>query len=85
MFLQSVQLKRKAGLDGPAINRLVQVTSRFESDIFLTYKGRKVNLKSIMGVLSLAIPNHAELILEASGMDDKEALEEIKKTIESLS
>ncbi|MEH7014278.1 HPr family phosphocarrier protein [Neobacillus niacini] len=85
MVLKTIQLKRNAGLDSRAINQLVQVTSQFESDIYLTYNGHKVNCKSIMGVLSLAIPNNAEISLEASGSDDCEALKKIIETIESFS
>jgi phosphocarrier protein HPr len=85
MVLKTIQLKRKSGLDSRAINKLVQVTSQFESDIFLTYNGHKVNCKSIMGVLSLAIPNNAELCLEASGSDDWQAIKQLIETIESLS
>ena len=84
MVLKTIQLKRKAGLDSRAINQLVQVTSQFESDIYLTYNGHKVNCKSIMGVLSLAIPNNAEISLEASGSDYREAFNRLIETIESL-
>jgi phosphocarrier protein HPr len=84
VVLKTIQLNRKSGLDSRAINKMVQVTSQFESDIYLTYNGHKVNCKSIMGVLSLAIPNHAEISLEASGSDDHEALKQLIETIESL-
>jgi phosphocarrier protein HPr len=84
LVLKTIQLNRKSGLDSRAINQLVQVTSQFESDIYLTYNGHKVNCKSIMGVLSLAIPNNAEISLEASGSDDREALRQLIETIESL-
>jgi phosphocarrier protein HPr len=84
MVLKTIQLNRKSGLDSRAINQLVQVTSQFESDIYLTYNGHKVNCKSIMGVLSLAIPNNAEISLEASGSDDREAIKQLIVTIETL-
>lgn len=84
MVIKTIQLNRKAGLDSRAINQLVQVTSQFESDIYLTYNGHKVNCKSIMGVLSLAIPNNAEISLEASGSDDQEAIKQLVETIQTL-
>jgi phosphocarrier protein HPr len=84
MVLKTIRLNRKAGLDSRAINQLVHVTSQFESDIYLTYNGHKVNCKSIMGVLSLAIPNNAEISLEASGTDDQEALKQLVETIQTL-
>jgi phosphocarrier protein HPr len=84
MVLKTVQLKRKAGLDSRAVNQMVHVSSQFESDIYLSYNGHKVNCKSIMGVLSLAIPDNAEISLEATGSDDREAIKQLIETIESL-
>ncbi|MCM3691356.1 HPr family phosphocarrier protein [Neobacillus niacini] len=84
MVLKTIQLNRKSGLDSRAINQLVQISSQFESDIYLTYNGHKVNCKSIMGVLSLAIPKNAEISLEASGSDDREAIKQVIQTIETL-
>ncbi len=77
-------INRNAGLYARPVNQLVQNASRFNADIFLTYKGRKVNVKSVLGVLSLAIPKKAEIILEVSGDDEKEALREVINTLESF-
>lgn len=84
MVLKTIQLNRKAGLDSRAVNQLVYVSSQFESDIYLSYNGHKVNCKSIMGVLSLAIPDNAEISLEATGSDDREALTQLIETIQTL-
>jgi phosphocarrier protein HPr len=84
MIQQTVELNNKAGLYARSIRQLVEIASRFHSEIFLTHNERKVNLKSIMGVLSLAIPKQAEITLEVSGKDEKEALEQVMKTFESL-
>ncbi|MEH7500630.1 HPr family phosphocarrier protein [Neobacillus drentensis] len=84
MIQKTVTINRNAGLYAHPVNQLVQNASRFNADIFLTYKGRKVNVKSVLGVLSLAIPKKAEIILEVSGDDEKEALREVINTLESF-
>ncbi|MBI0580785.1 HPr family phosphocarrier protein [Neobacillus cucumis] len=84
MIQQSVKLQTKVGLYPPYITRLVQEASRFHSEIFMTHNGRKVNLKSMMGVLSLAVSKDAELTFEASGNDEEEALNQIISTVETF-
>lgn len=84
MIQKTVTINRNAGLYARPVNQLVQNASRFNADIFLTYKGRKVNVKSVLGILSLAIPKKAEIILEVSGDDEKEALREVVNTLESF-
>jgi phosphocarrier protein len=84
MIQQKIKLSRKA-LHPRFITQLVQEASRFNSDIFLTHNGNKVNAKSIMGILSLAIPTQAEITLEASGQDETEAIDQVIKKLESLS
>jgi phosphocarrier protein len=84
MIQQTVELNSSGGLYGRSVTELIQTASRYSSDIFLTYNGRKVNLKSILGVLSLGIQNKAEIKLEASGRDEEEALQQVIKTLTSL-
>ena len=84
MIQKTVTVNKNAGLYARPVNQLVQNASRFNADIFLTYKGRKVSVKSVLGVLSLAIPKQAEITLEACGDDEKEALREVINTLESF-
>ncbi|SMQ81390.1 HPr-like nitrogen-regulatory protein NPr [Bacillus sp. OV166] len=84
MIQETVTINRNAGLYAQPVNQLVQIASRFNADIFLTYKGRKVSVKSVLGVLSLAIPKQAEIILEVSGDDEIEALREVIHTLEMV-
>ncbi|OIK15717.1 hypothetical protein BIV60_08160 [Bacillus sp. MUM 116] len=84
MIQQLVKLQTKVGLYPPYISQLVQEASRFHSDIFMTHNGRRVNVKSIMGVLSLAVSKEAELTFEASGDDEEEALYQMIRTVESF-
>ncbi|MBT2757680.1 HPr family phosphocarrier protein [Mesobacillus foraminis] len=82
MIERTIRINRKAGLYAKPVNQLVQTASKFNADIFLTHNGRKVNVKSVLGVLSLAIPKQATIKLEVSGEDEYEALEEVVNTLE---
>ena len=60
---------------------LVQTASKFTSDITLTYNGKSVNLKSIMGVMSLGVGQNAEVTISAEGDDEKDAIAAIEDTM----
>jgi len=69
------------GIHARPATLLVQQASKFNSDITLDYKGKSVNLKSIMGVMSLGVGKGAEVSITADGADEKEAIEGIEDTI----
>ena len=54
----------------PAMD-LIEVAKTFDSDFTLTYSGKTVNLKSMMGVLSLGIPTKAKIVITADGDDEE--------------
>ena len=60
---------------------LVQTASRFTADIYLEYKEKKVNLKSIMGVMSLGIGQGADMKISAEGSDADAALKALEETL----
>lgn len=60
---------------------LVQTASDFKSDLQLTYEGKTVNLKSIMGVMSLGVGKNANITISANGDDEKDALDAVAKTL----
>ena len=59
----------------------MQEANKFHSAIFLTKDGKKVNAKSIMGIMSLALASGSEVVLEADGNDEQEALEALTEFI----
>ena len=59
----------------------VQAASKFSSDITLSYEGKSVNLKSIMGVMSLGVGQNAKVTITANGDDEKEALDTVAETM----
>lgn len=60
---------------------LVNQAGQFESEIELQYNDKTVNLKSIMGVMSLGIPKGAEIRITATGSDEESAIESITEII----
>ena len=66
--------------DSPA-TMLVQTASKFDSDIQLEYNGKKVNLKSIMGVMSLGVGKDAEITIYADGSDEQDAIQAISEVL----
>ena len=75
MLEKQVKVKLKTGLQARPAALFVQEANRFSSDIFLEKDGKKVNAKSIMGLMSLAISSGSEVGLIANGSDEVEAIE----------
>lgn len=71
----------ETGIHARPATLLVQAASKFNSDINLEYKGKSVNLKSIMGVMSLGVGQGSDVVISAEGADEKEAMEAIVKTM----
>ncbi|KQL54828.1 phosphocarrier protein HPr [Heyndrickxia shackletonii] len=62
------------GIHARPATLLVQTASKFDSEIQLGYNGKQVNLKSIMGVMSLGIGKDAQINISATGSDEQDAL-----------
>lgn len=75
MIQQEIEIINKLGLHARASAKLTQLAAKFKSDVFLTRNGRRVNAKSIMGVMMLAAGKGAKLTLEAEGADEQGAVE----------
>jgi phosphocarrier protein len=71
----------ETGIHARPATLLVQASSKFSSDIQIEYKGKKINLKSIMGVMSLGIGQGAEIKIIAEGSDEQAALQAINETL----
>lgn len=70
-----------SGLHARPATKLVQSVAGVECDVNIEYRGRMVNLKSIMGVMSLGIPKGAEIKIIANGRDEVEAIESVEKVM----
>jgi phosphocarrier protein HPr len=71
----------ETGIHARPATLLVQAAGKFNSDINLEYKEKKVNLKSIMGVMSLGIGSGSDITIIAEGSDEQEALNAIEETL----
>jgi catabolite repression HPr-like protein len=71
---KQVEVKLKTGLQARPAALFVQEANRFSADIFLEKDGKKVNAKSIMGLMSLALGSGVEVNIIADGDDEEKAL-----------
>ncbi|MFV0558202.1 MAG: phosphocarrier protein HPr [Enterococcus sp.] len=71
----------ETGIHARPATLLVQAASKFNSDINLEYKGKSVNLKSIMGVMSLGVGQGADVTISAEGADEAEAIAAIEEAM----
>lgn len=65
------------GLHARPATVAVNAASKFKSEVKVTFKDRSVNMKSIMGVMSLGIPTQSEITISAEGDDEAEAIDTI--------
>ncbi|MEK5233172.1 HPr family phosphocarrier protein [Lysinibacillus sp. FSL K6-0232] len=83
MIERTVQVKLKLGLQARQAALFVQEANRFSADIFLEKDEKKVNAKSIMGVMSLAVAKGAEVTLSSEGNDAEQAVSALAAIIEN--
>jgi phosphocarrier protein HPr len=81
MAEKTFKVVAETGIHARPATVLVQAASKFNSEINLQYKEKKVNLKSIMGVMSLGIGQGAEITIIAEGGDETEALNALTDTL----
>ncbi|HUP98734.1 MAG TPA: HPr family phosphocarrier protein [Usitatibacter sp.] len=79
MQKSSVKIVNKLGLHARASAKLTQTASRFAASVWISRNGRRVNAKSIMGVMMLAAGLGSTVELETDGADETEAMEAIEK------
>lgn len=79
MTARNVQIKLENGLEARPIALLVQEASKFESRIYIQSGDKKVNAKSIMGMMSLGLDNGEQMTVTAEGADEESAVISIEK------
>jgi phosphocarrier protein len=78
MAEKTFKVTSESGIHARPATTLVNQAGQFSSDITLDYNGKSVNLKSIMGVMSLGIQSGAEITIKAEGSDADDALAAIE-------
>ncbi|MCU9612919.1 HPr family phosphocarrier protein [Caldibacillus lycopersici] len=84
MVEKKVVVKIKTGLQARPAALFVQEANRYVSEVFIEKDNKKVNAKSIMGIMSLAIANGSEVTLIADGTDEEKALTGLAEFIENV-
>ena len=79
MIKATIKVSNKLGLHARASAKLTKLASSFESDVALSRNGRRVNAKSIMGVMMLAAGLGSSVELETDGPDEAEAIDALEK------
>lgn len=79
MIKKTITIKLASGLEARPVALLVQVASQYESKIHVEVEGKRVNAKSIMGMMTLGLEAGEAITVEADGSDETTAMEEIEK------
>lgn len=84
MISKNMTIALKSGLEPRPVAVFVQVASQYESSIFVEYGTKKVNAKSIMGMMSLGIATGEKVTVLADGQDEDEAIDSIEKYLSEV-
>ena len=79
MTKKAIQIQISEGADATPIAMLVQVASQYESQIYVELGSKKVNAKSIMGMMTLGLAPGEEVTVTADGADEEEAIQSIEQ------
>lgn len=82
MLRQQIEIVNRLGLHARASAKLTQVASGFKSEVWMARDGRRVNAKSIMGVMMLAAGKGSSVELETEGPDEQAAMDALVALIE---
>lgn len=81
MLQQEVEIVNRLGLHARASAKLTQVAGQFKSEVWVSRNGRRVNAKSIMGVMMLAAAKGTRVVIETEGPDESEAMQALESLI----
>jgi len=83
MVKTRITISNKLGLHARASAKLTKLAGGFQSDVFMSRNERRVNAKSIMGVMMLAAGLGTEVEIETDGVDEQAAMDALRALIES--
>jgi phosphocarrier protein len=73
-----------AGMHARPASKVAHLAASFDQDIHITYKGRTIDAKSIMGLMSLGVPKGAEMTISVTGDDDESVVAQVKEEMKNL-
>ncbi len=81
MLQQETTIVNKLGLHARASAKLTQLAAAYQSEVWMTRNGRRINAKSIMGVMMLAAGIGSKVMIEIEGADEQEAMAAVLRLI----
>lgn len=81
MQTQTVKIINKLGLHARASSKFTQIASQFQSEVWVTRNGKRINGKSIMGLMMLAAAKGTEIEIETNGLDEVAAMNALVELI----
>lgn len=78
MVRKTITIELPSDLEARPVAMLVQVASQFESQIYVECESKRVNAKSIMGMMTLGLSEGEEVVITADGEDEEQAVESIE-------
>ena len=79
MLKKTITIRLENGLEARPVAMLVQIASQYDSSVYVEVKNKKVNAKSIMGMMTLGVPAGGKINVIAKGDDETKAIEHIGK------
>lgn len=79
MVRRTVTVELASGLEARPVAMLVQVASQYDSNIYVEMESKRVNAKSIMGMMTLGLAAGEQITVAADGVDEEQAITEIEK------
>ena len=83
MISRDIEIINKLGLHARASAKLTQLAAKFQCGVWMTRERKRVNAKSIMGVMMLAAGKGSTVTLETEGADEQEAMDALVQLIEA--
>lgn len=83
MIKKEITINIPNGLEARPVALLVQVASQYECSIYVESEEKKINAKSIMGMMSLGLASGEKVFVSADGTDEEEAIDNIEKYLSS--
>ena len=83
MTKRSIKVRLEDGLDARPVALLVQEASKYESNIYFEVDDKRINAKSIMGMMTLGLVTGESITVEADGTDEEQAVAEIEKYLQN--
>ena len=82
MITKSIEIKLPRGLEARPVAELVQLASKYDSTVHIEAQSKKVNAKSIMGMMTLSLSSGEEVTVIAEGCDEESAVADLEKFLQ---